>query len=328
MERIKTLSLWSGILGFVVVALGAWTRLADAGLGCPDWPGCYGFVTIPVSPEEIDIANSKFPDTPYEVAKAIPEVVHRYFAGSLGLLIIAIFAMSFFLKPRNNLVTKLSGALTLLVLFQSTFGYLTVSLKLWPQIVSIHLLGGFATTTLLFLIYVKLKELNEGSKNLYQMSSSSKIFLNWAFPILIIQIILGVWLSSNYASLACPDFPLCQGQIIPDANFKMGFNFLQSIGPDYLGGQLDHEARLAIHIVHRFGAYFVTAYFLFLAFIFVRENQYRFAKILTSFLFLQVILGVSNIIYSLPLYVAIAHNLGALLLLISISYFRLKVSDS
>ena len=84
MERIKTLSLWSGILGFVVVALGAWTRLADAGLGCPDWPGCYGFVTIPVSPEEIDIANAKFPDTPYEVAKAIPEVVHRYFAAALG----------------------------------------------------------------------------------------------------------------------------------------------------------------------------------------------------------------------------------------------------
>ena len=90
MERIKTLSLLSGILGFVVVALGAWTRLADAGLGCPDWPGCYGFVTIPVSPEEIDIANSKFPDTPYEVAKAIPEVVHRYFAAALGFFIVCI----------------------------------------------------------------------------------------------------------------------------------------------------------------------------------------------------------------------------------------------
>ena len=328
LNKLKIISLIGVFLAFSVVALGAWTRLVDAGLGCPDWPGCYGFVWMPTTESEISQANALYPEREFEVEKAIPEVVHRYFAGSLGLLIIAIFAMSFFLKPRNNLVTKLSGALTLLVLFQSTFGYLTVSLKLWPQIVSIHLLGGFATTTLLFLIYVKLKELNDGSKNLYQMSSSSKIFLNWAFPILIIQIILGVWLSSNYASLACPDFPLCQGKIIPNADFKMGFNFLQSIGPDYLGGQLDHEARLAIHIVHRFGAYFVTAYFLFLAFIFVRENQYRFAKILISFLFLQVILGVSNIIYSLPLYVAIAHNLGALLLLISISYFRLKVSDS
>ena len=90
MERIKVFSLWSGLLGFIVVALGAWTRLADAGLGCPDWPGCYGFVTIPVSPEEIDLANTKFPDTPYEVAKAIPEVVHRYFAAALGLSLIHI----------------------------------------------------------------------------------------------------------------------------------------------------------------------------------------------------------------------------------------------
>ena len=95
MERIKTLSLWSGILGFVVVALGAWTRLADAGLGCPDWPGCYGFVKIPVSPEEIDIANAKFPDTPYEVAKAIPEVVHRYFAAALGFMILCIAFLAF-----------------------------------------------------------------------------------------------------------------------------------------------------------------------------------------------------------------------------------------
>jgi cytochrome c oxidase assembly protein subunit 15 len=230
------------------------------------------------------------------------------------------------MKPRNDLITKLSGALTVLVLFQATFGYLTVSLKLWPQIVSIHLLGGFATTTLIFLIYIKLKELYEDKKNLYPMSSFSIMSLNIAFPVLIIQIILGVWLSSNYASLACPDFPLCQGQIIPEVDFKMGFNFLQSIGPDYLGGQLDHEARLAIHVVHRFGAAVVTAYFLFLIVILAKENQYRFAKILTALLFLQVALGISNIIYSLPLYVAIAHNLGALLLLISISYFRLKVS--
>ena len=127
------------------------------------------------------------------------------------------------------------------------------------------------------------------------MTASSKNILNWAFPVLIIQIILGVWLSSNYASLACPDFPLCQGEIIPNADFKMGFNFLQSIGPDYLGGQLDHEARLAIHIVHRFGAYFVTAYFLFLTFILAKERQFGFAKILISLLFLQLILSLIHI---------------------------------
>jgi len=327
LNKLKLISLIGVFLAFVVVALGAWTRLVDAGLGCPDWPGCYGFAIFPMTEAEIGQANTLYPERVFELEKAIPEVVHRYFAGSLGLLIISIFALSFYLKPRNNLITRLSGALTVLVLFQATFGYLTVSLKLWPQIVSIHLLGGFATTTLIFLIYIKLKELYEDKKNLYPMTTSSIMALNIAFPVLIIQIILGVWLSSNYASLACPDFPLCQGQIIPEVDFKMGFNFLQSIGPDYLGGQLDHEARLAIHVVHRFGAAIVTAYFLFLIFIFAKENQYRFAKILTALLFIQIALGISNIIYSLPLYVAIAHNLGALLLLIAISYFRLKVSD-
>ena len=326
LNKLKILSLFGVFLAFVVVALGAWTRLVDAGLGCPDWPGCYGFAIFPMTEAEIGQANALYPERVFEIEKAIPEVVHRYFAGSLGLLIIAIFALSFYMKPRNNLITKLSGALTVLVLFQATFGYLTVSLKLWPQIVSIHLLGGFATTTLIFLIYIKLKELYEDKKNTYPMSTSSIKILNYSFPVLIIQIILGVWLSSNYASLACPDFPLCQGQIIPEVDFKMGFNFLQSIGPDYLGGQLDHEARLAIHIVHRYGALAVTAYFFLLIFTLIRENQYRFAKILAGLLFLQIALGISNIIYSLPLYVAIAHNLGALLLLISISYFRLKVS--
>ena len=129
MERIKTLSLWSGILGFFVVALGAWTRLADAGLGCPDWPGCYGFVTIPVSPEDIDLANSQFPDTPYEVAKAIPEVVHRYFAAALGFMILCIAFIAFRYKSLPPDVRKLSFFLIAWVIMQGTFGYWTVSLK-------------------------------------------------------------------------------------------------------------------------------------------------------------------------------------------------------
>ena len=119
LNKLKVISLVGIFLAFSVVALGAWTRLVDAGLGCPDWPGCYGFVWMPTTEAEISQANALYPEREFEVEKAIPEVVHRYFAGSLGLLIIAIFAMSFFLKPRNELVTKLSGALTLLVLFLS-----------------------------------------------------------------------------------------------------------------------------------------------------------------------------------------------------------------
>ena len=147
------------------------------------------------------------------------------------------------------------------------------------------------------------------------------------FYILIIQIILGVWLSSNYAALACSDFPLCKGVILPEADYTKGFNFLQRIGPDYLGGQLDHQSRVAIHLVHRFGALVVTVYFLALAYLFARNKNYFVSGLIAGLLFLQLVLGVSNIIYRLPLYVAIAHNLGALFLLLGLSYVRLRTRE-
>ena len=326
LKKLKIIAFLGVFLAFGVVSLGAWTRLVDAGLGCPDWPGCYGFAIFPMTEAEIAQANELYPERKFEIEKAIPEVVHRYFAGFLGLLIIGIFIMSLYLKPYNSLVTKLSGALVVLVLCQSTFGYLTVSLKLWPQVVTMHLLGGFATTTLLFLTYMKLKDLDTGSSEPYGVSKKTFKLLNFAFPVLVAQIILGVWLSSNYAAFACPDFPLCQGQILPDSDFRMGFNFMQSIGPDYLGGKLDHQSRTAIHLVHRLGAILVTFYFVALIASFYSEKLKKYSGVLSFFLLLQLLLGISNIIYRLPLYVAIAHNLGALFLLLAISYFRLKIS--
>ena len=326
LKKLKIIAFLGVFLAFGVVSLGAWTRLVDAGLGCPDWPGCYGFAIFPMTETEIAQANELYPERKFEIEKAIPEVVHRYFAGFLGLLIIGIFIMSLYLKPYNSLVTKLTGALVVLVLCQSTFGYLTVSLKLWPQVVTMHLLGGFATTTLLFLTYMKLKDLDTGSSEPYGDSKKTFKLLNFAFPVLVAQIILGVWLSSNYAAFACPDFPLCQGQILPDSDFRMGFNFMQSIGPDYLGGKLDHQSRTAIHLVHRLGAILVTFYFVALIASFYSEKLKKYSGVLSFFLLLQLLLGISNIIYRLPLYVAIAHNLGALFLLLAISYFRLKIS--
>ena len=326
LKKLKIIAFLGVFLAFGVVSLGAWTRLVDAGLGCPDWPGCYGFAIFPMTETEIAQANELYPERKFEIEKAIPEVVHRYFAGFLGLLIIGIFIMSLYLKPYNSLVTKLTGALVVLVLCQSTFGYLTVSLKLWPQVVTMHLLGGFATTTLLFLTYMKLKDLDTGSSEPYGVSKKTFKLLNFAFPVLVAQIILGVWLSSNYAAFACPDFPLCQGQILPDSDFRMGFNFMQSIGPDYLGGKLDHQSRTAIHLVHRLGAILVTFYFVALIASFYSEKLKKYSGVLSFFLLLQLLLGISNIIYRLPLYVAIAHNLVALFLLLAISYFRLKIS--
>ena len=296
LKKLKIISFLGVFLAFGVVSLGAWTRLVDAGLGCPDWPGCYGFAIFPMTEAEIAQANELYPERKFEIEKAIPEVVHRYFAGFLGLLIIGIFIMSLYLKPYNSLVTKLTGALVILVLCQSTFGYLTVSLKLWPQVVTMHLLGGFATTTLLFLTYMKLKDLDTGSSEPYGVSKKTYRLLNFAFPVLVAQIILGVWLSSNYAAFACPDFPLCQGQILPDSDFRMGFNFMQSIGPDYLGGKLDHQSRTAIHLVHRLGAILVTFYFVALIASFYSEKLKKYSGVLSFFLLLQLLLGISNIV--------------------------------
>ena len=324
LRRIQLIALLGFFLALSVVGLGAWTRLVDAGLGCPDWPGCYGYAIFPMTEAEISLANELYPERKFELAKAVPEVVHRYFAGSLGLLIIGLFLYAVFSKPRNSFIVKITATMTALVLFQSLLGYFTVSLKLWPQVVSMHLLGGFATTTLIFLTYLKLREINLGQIDYFSISNSTMRFLNIAFPVLVVQIILGVWLSSNYAALACPDFPLCKGQILPDADYVKGLNFAQRIGPDYLGGQLDHQSRVAIHLIHRFGALIVTLYFLFLAYLFAKERNYFISGLIASLLFLQLVLGVSNIIYRLPLYVAIAHNLGALFLLLGLSYARLR----
>ena len=323
MERIKVFSLWSGLLGFIVVALGAWTRLADAGLGCPDWPGCYGFVTIPVSPEEIDLANTKFPDTPYEVAKAIPEVVHRYFAAALGFMILCIAYIAFKNKELPSDVRKLSFFLIVWVIMQGTFGYWTVSLKLWPQVVTTHLMSGFLTTGLLWLLYYKTKDrLQERTQ--WNFSSATKKHFTISIALVAVQIFLGAWTSTNYASYSCTDFPLCQGQILPDANFKQGFDFFQSIGPNYLGGQMDHDSRVAIHLTHRFGAIVVTLFLLFMSYhLYIRKFQ-TLALGLVGFLTLQVLLGISNVIFALPLLVAVGHNLGGLLLITYLGVLRLR----
>jgi len=324
MEKIKTLSILSGLFGIIVVGLGAWTRLADAGLGCPDWPGCYGFVTIPMSPEEIEIANTKFPETPYEVAKAIPEVVHRYFAAALGFFIVCIYALTFRSKEVSSNIRNLSLFLLVWVVLQGAFGYLTVSLKLLPQIVTMHLMAGFLTVGMLWLLYFKVKDISLAGRDNWSFTSKTKNLLNAGLVLVAIQIFLGAWTSTNYASYSCTDFPLCQGQLLPEANFKEGFNFFQSIGPNYLGGLLDHEARLAIHMSHRMGAVVVTLYLLFLCYHLIYLHKTTLAVCLLGILTLQVLLGISNVIFALPLLVAVGHNLGGLFLITYLGVLRFR----
>ena len=313
MDQIKNLSLFGICFAFVVIALGAWTRLVDAGLGCPDWPGCYGFVVFPINEADIAIAESRYPLFPYDINKAIPEVVHRYFAAALGLLAIFLVYLSF-RRSDDRSIQGWSSFLLFFICCQGVFGYLTVSLKLLPIIVTLHLFGGFTTLTLFFYIYLK----SRNFEILNQINISNlKTIAGIAFLALIFQIFLGVWTSTNYASLACADFPTCQGTYLPEMDFKSGFNLNQEVGPNYLYGLLDNPARVAIHYSHRVSAILVTIIFLILMSRLWFSEAAPLASTLGILLLTQIALGITNVVYVLPLYVAIAHNLFAACLLLA-----------
>lgn len=329
-----SLVMFATALALCVVILGAFTRLQDAGLGCPDWPTCYGFAVWPKTAEQISHAESLFPDSPYEHAKAWPEVVHRYFASTLGLVIIVISALAW--KHRNNRdqPLKLPFFLLVLVIAQGMFGMWTVTLKLWPQVVTTHLLGGFATLSLLWLLGLRLHQRAWPEAANPTTVRKLRPLAVLGLILVIVQIALGGWTSSNYAALACPDLPTCQGRWLPPMDFADGFNVMQEIGPNYLGGQLDGSARVAIHMTHRIGAIVVTMYLIFLL---SRLYKYatshymrRQANVIAALLVVQVGLGLSNVIWSLPLPVAVAHNAcGALLLLSLVTLnYRLRSGTS
>jgi cytochrome c oxidase assembly protein subunit 15 len=313
MKIMKGLSLFGICFAFVVIALGAWTRLVDAGLGCPDWPGCYGFVVFPTTEAEIQLAESRYPQFPYEIDKAIPEVVHRYFAAALGFLAILLVYFAF----KYQLPKKIKAITSFLLFFiccQGLFGYLTVSLKLLPIIVTAHLFGGFTTLLLLYFIYLKSRNFEIFNQiNIPNLKFIALI----AFVVLLLQIFLGVWTSTNYASLACADFPTCGGSYLPEMDFKNGFNLKQEVGPNYLYGLLENPARVAIHYSHRVTAILVTLIFLILMSRLWFSDAAPLASTLGILLLTQITLGIINVVYVLPLYVAIAHNLVAACLLLA-----------
>jgi heme a synthase len=320
-QRFRRLALFAVALTMVVVVLGAFTRLVDAGLGCPDWPGCYGFLGIPLSDTAISTAEARFPDAPVEPDKAWWEMIHRYFAGSLGLVIFAL-ALGAFNEGRrrptadrsSTLPLKLSLGLLALVILQATFGAWTVTLKLWPQVVTAHLLGGFATLSLLWLLCLRLGVLANVRAPRPVLPLAAV-----ALAVVVVQIALGGWVSSNYAALACHDFPTCHGDWWPEMDLAQGFNLAQGVGPNYLGGQLESDARIAIHFVHRLGALAVVLVTALLAWRLHRARS-PLAGPLLAVLGVQVALGVLNVILALPLSIATAHNaVGALLLLVLVT---------
>ena len=319
----KILSILGVFLAFIVIGLGAWTRLADAGLGCPDWPGCYGFITFPTTNQEIEMAEQLYPDSPVEIDKIIPEVVHRYFAASLGLL--AIFLLFISIKEKKHILT--SSLLLAIIIGQGIFGYLTVSLKLHPLIVTTHLFGAMITTSIFLVIFLRSLKLQHN----FEILKANRHLIIIGFVLIIFQIFLGAWTSTNYAARACLDLPYCQGELIPNTNFTEAFNLFQTIGPNYLFGQMSNEARVAIHITHRIGAIVVFLYSLFLIFKLKSKETLPVLGAFSAILFLQIFLGVNNVLSHLPLWNAVAHNIFGVMLflcMIVIMYLSYRKVDA
>lgn len=321
-NRFRTLALFSCALALLVVVLGAYVRLSDAGLGCPDWPGCYGHLLgVPESTQEILQANQDFPERAVEADKAWKEMIHRYLAGVLGILIVFMAAMALRNRKDPGQPVGLPVFLIFLVVFQSLLGMWTVTLLLKPVIVMLHLIGGFAVLSLLWWTY-----LATGTERLiYRQRLDPAILPMLVIGLLLLigQIILGGWTSANYAALACTDFPTCQGQWWPPMDFREGFVFWRGLGTNYEFGVLDNPARTAIHLSHRYMAVVVAAYWAVLLVYLLATSSamasLRIASVVTLLLLLiQLTLGVSNIVMHLPIAVAVMHNGGAALLLLSV----------
>lgn len=311
-------------LGLCVVVLGAFVRLSDAGLGCPDWPGCYGHLTWPTQAEEIAVANQKFPERAVEVHKAWKEVVHRILAGTLGLMVLALFIWAF--RQRLIRSPKLPFMIGLVITFQAALGMWTVTLKLHPSIVMSHLLGGLLTLSLL--VWLACRETPEIKAYRYAGHVTSQMVVLALF-LVALQIALGGWTSANYAALACTGFPQCNGQWWPNMDFIQGFNLLREFGPNYEFGVKDGPARVAIQMTHRMGFVVVTLYLSWLIYRLTKNRELLpMAVVIGGLLALQIALGIINVTMNLPLTVAVMHNGVAALLLMSLVYLLYKTRQA
>ncbi|MGB0894141.1 MAG: COX15/CtaA family protein [Parashewanella sp.] len=320
LSRLIQLSI---ALAFIVILMGAYTRLADAGLGCPDWPGCYGHLSVPTQAHELEKAQTHFPGMEVEPEKAWLEMIHRYLAGSLGVLVLIIL-ISCLRTP--NAPKKLAIFIAALIIFQALLGMWTVTMKLMPIVVMSHLLGGFSLISLLVILLLRVKH------NPELIHSSNPVFLGKlalsALIVLIFQIMLGGWTSSNYAALACTSLPFCQGDWLNNLKFANAFSPFQGEHLSFEYGVLDYATRMTIHVTHRIWAIVTAIALLWLSIKLLQTKVNRLqtsAKIMLCLLLVQLGLGISNIVFHLPLGVAVAHNGGAALLLLSVVYINYAI---
>jgi len=321
---IRTLSLAGVLLCFAVIALGAFTRLTNSGISCPDWPECYGHIT-PMGAEDSPAAQARFPERPLHVGRAWHEMIHRYAAGTLGLVILVITALA--IASRGRIV----GSAYALVLFatvivQALLGMLTVTWLLKPIIVTAHLMFGMTTLALLWWMWLALQRPPATMPATARSSPERSLRLAYGLSVLGlvvlgVQFFLGAWTSANYAAYACPDFPTCNGSWWPHTDFRDAFVLWRGIWVDFQGGILPNAARVAIHLTHRLGAVAVTltlgAASLYIACRRALVEARWYAYALLAALILQLSIGISMVLKSFPLVLTTAHTAGAALLLMA-----------
>jgi len=320
----RYLALLATALALCVVVLGAYVRLSDAGLGCPDWPGCYGTLTVPQSEAAIMHAQTAFPDKPIETHKAWKEMLHRYVAGTLGLLILAICILGWRARKVISVSPWMPTLLLLVVAFQAALGMWTVTLLLKPVIVTSHLLGGM--TTLGLLTWIAHRHWGRIATQFVE-AGYLRLWIRGAFVVIFIQVFLGGWTSSNYAALACTDFPTCHGVWVPDMDFATAFHWVRDLGQSADGKPLELAAFTAIQWVHRAGALVTFVYLGFLGICLLSKPYMRnIGIVLIALLIGQVGMGIANLLLHLPLVLAVGHNMGAALLVITVVVMNSKIT--
>jgi cytochrome c oxidase assembly protein subunit 15 len=297
-RRFRRLALTGAVLAAGVVVLGAWVRLTDAGLGCPDWPGCYGHV---------------YPSGVLEAGKAWHEMIHRYVAATLGLIITLLSAWAVWRRKDRDQPLIPVALLFVIVCLQGALGALTVTMLLKPLIVTAHLMGGLATLGLLWWLSIAPERRNVTAREM-QLRRLALL----ACGLLGVQIFLGGWTSTNYAAVACPDFPTCQRSWWPSMDFHEAFVLWRGIGVDYEGGVLANPARMAIQFTHRLGAVVVGSLLLGLGLMTALRAESRRLSVagllLIAAVLLQISIGIATVESRIALPVATLHNAGAALL--------------